>query len=72
MSGSGAGIDFEYIGNIVLLLVVLYLVSFVFNYIQGWIMSGVSMKVTYQFRKDIAEKINRMPLKYFDGTNYGG
>ncbi len=71
MSGSGAGIDFEYIGNIVVLLVVLYLVSFIFNYIQGWIMSGVSMKVTYQFRKDIAEKINRMPLKYFDGTNHG-
>ena len=41
----------------------LYLVSAVFSYIQGWIMSGVSMKITYRFRKDIAEKINRMPLR---------
>ncbi len=37
----------------------------------GWIMSGVSIKITYQFRKDILAKINRMPLKYFDGTNHG-
>jgi len=71
MSGSTAGIDFEYIGNIILLLVVLYILSSVFSYIQGWIMAGVAIKVTYRFRKDIAEKINRMPLKYFDGTNHG-
>lgn len=71
LSGSTTGIDFEYIGNIVLLLVVLYVISAVFSYIQGWIMAGISIKVTYQFRKDIAEKINRMPLKYFDGTNHG-
>lgn len=71
ISGSGTGIDFVYIGNIILLLVGLYLLSALFSYIQGWIMSGVSMKVTYLFRKDIVEKINRMPLKYFDGTNHG-
>ncbi|MBC7812166.1 MAG: ABC transporter ATP-binding protein, partial [Burkholderiales bacterium] len=71
MSGSTAGIDFTYIGNIILLLVVLYILSSVFSYIQGWIMAGVAIKVTYRFRKDIAEKINRMPLKYFDGTNHG-
>lgn len=71
ISGTSSGIDFEYIGNIIALLVGLYLISALFSYIQGWIMSGVSMKVTYQFRKDIAEKINRMPLKYFDGTNHG-
>lgn len=71
ISGSGTGIDFEYIGNIILLLVVLYLISAVFSYVQGWIMTGVSAQVTYRFRKDIAEKINRMPLKYFDGTNHG-
>jgi len=71
LSGSEAGIDFEYIGNIIILLIGLYLLSTLFNYIQGWIMSGISMKVTYRFRKDIAEKINRMPLKYFDGTNHG-
>jgi len=71
LSGSTSGIDFVYIGNIILTLVGLYLVASVFSYIQGWIMAGVSMNVTYRFRKDIAEKINRMPLRYFDGTNHG-
>lgn len=71
LAGTGTGIDFVYIGNIMLIMVGLYLLSALFNYIQGWIMSGVSMKVTYQFRKDIGEKINRMPLKYFDNTNHG-
>jgi ATP-binding cassette subfamily B multidrug efflux pump len=71
LSGSGAGIDFAYIGNIILLLVGLYLVASVFAYIQGWIMAGISMQVTYRFRKDISQKINRIPLKYFDGTNHG-
>jgi ATP-binding cassette, subfamily B, multidrug efflux pump len=71
IAGSGQGIDFVSIGNIILLLVGLYLISSAFSYGQGWIMSGVSMKITYQFRKDIASKINRMPLKYFDGTNHG-
>jgi len=71
ISGSGGGIDFAYIGRIILILVGLYLVSALFSYIQGWIMSGVSMDLTYRFRKDISEKINRMPLKYFDGTNQG-
>ena len=42
-----------------------------FSYIQGWIMSNVSMDITYRFRSDIAAKINRMPLKYFDGTSHG-
>jgi ATP-binding cassette, subfamily B, multidrug efflux pump len=71
IAGTGTGIDFTSIGRIILLLVGLYLVSTAFSYGQGWIMSGVSMKITYQFRKDIAAKINRMPLKYFDGTNHG-
>jgi ATP-binding cassette subfamily B multidrug efflux pump len=70
ISGTGS-IDFTYIGNIILLTLGLYLVSALFAYIQGWIMSGVSMDITYRFRKDISEKINRMPLRYFDGTNYG-
>ena len=47
-------------------LVGLYLLSSLFFYIQGYIMSGIAMKVTYIFRKNISEKINRMPLKYFD------
>ncbi len=71
ISGSTAGIDFEYIGNIVLLTLGLYLVSTLFSFIQGWIMSNVSMDITYRFRKDIAEKINRMPLKYFDRVSQG-
>jgi ATP-binding cassette subfamily B multidrug efflux pump len=70
ISGDGA-IDFDYIGKIILTLVVLYVISAVFGYIQGLIMSNVSMKVSYNFRKDISEKINRMPLRYFDGTNHG-
>jgi len=70
LAGSGS-IDFGYIGNIILITLGLYLLSMLFSYIQGWIMTGVSMDVTYRFRKDIAEKINRMPLRYFDGTNHG-
>ncbi|HNT55100.1 MAG TPA: ABC transporter ATP-binding protein [Anaerolineaceae bacterium] len=71
ITGSGEGIDFVYIGNILLIMVGLYLLSMLFAYIQGWIMAGVSARITYRFRKDLAEKINRMPLKYFDGTNHG-
>ena len=71
ISGSGSGIDFDYIGQIILITIGLYLVSALFSYIQGWIMSGISMDITYRFRKDIAEKINRMPFKYFDNTSQG-
>ena len=67
----GASIDFKYIGTIVLVLTGLYLLSALFNYIQGYIMSGIAMKVTYNFRKDISEKIKRMPLKYFDTQSHG-
>ncbi len=71
IQGTGVGIDFTYIGNILLTLVALYLLASGFNYVQGWIMAGVTAKITYRFRKDIADKINRMPLRYFDGTNQG-
>ncbi|RBP28759.1 MULTISPECIES: ABC transporter ATP-binding protein [Bacillus] len=67
----GAAIDFTYIGNIVILLLGLYILSTVFGIIQGYIISGVAQKVSYNFRKEIAEKINRMPLKYFDKTTHG-
>ncbi|MCP2238819.1 ABC transporter ATP-binding protein [Thermoanaerobacterium thermosaccharolyticum] len=70
IAGTG-NIDFDYIGKIILILIGLYLLSSGFGYIQGWIMTNVAMKVTYKFRRDIMEKINRMPLKYFDGTNHG-
>jgi len=71
ISGTGSGIDFDYIGEIILITLGLYLASALFSYIQGWIMSGISMDITYRFRKDIAEKINRMPFKYFDSTSQG-
>ena len=71
IAGTGSGIDFAYIGRIILITLALYLGSSLFGYIQGWIMSGISMDITYRFRKDIADKINRMPFKYFDNTSQG-
>ncbi|MBU0511825.1 MAG: ABC transporter ATP-binding protein/permease [Chloroflexi bacterium] len=71
IAGTGSGIDFDYIGRIILITLALYVGSSLFGYIQGWIMSGISMDITYRFRKDIADKINRMPFKYFDSTNQG-
>ena len=70
IAGTGS-IDFAYIGRILLITLGLYLISVVFSYIQGWIMAGISMDITYRFRKDISQKINRMPFKYFDGTSHG-
>ena len=68
---AGASIDFTYIGNIIVLLIVLYVISSLFSFIQGFIMSGVAQKVSYNLRKEISEKINRMPLKYFDKMTHG-
>jgi len=70
LNGTGS-IDFNYIGRIVLITLSLYLVSALFAYIQGWIMADVATNITYRFRRDISEKINRMPLKYFDKTTHG-
>jgi ATP-binding cassette subfamily B protein len=70
ISGTGS-VDFGYIGHIIVLTLTLYLVSALLSYGQGWIMSNVAMNISYRFRKDIAEKINRMPLRYFDGTSHG-
>ena len=71
MITGGPGIDFGVIGQILLFLVGLYLVSALFSYIQGWVMTGVSMKVSYNLRNDIMKKINRLPLGYFDTTSHG-
>lgn len=60
------GIDFTYINKILLLLLGLYLLSMLFNYVQSWITSGISQKVAYSLRKDIAGKIDRLPLSFFD------
>ncbi len=70
IAGTG-GIDFAAIGRILLTVLALYLASTLFSYIQGWIMANISTNIAYRFRKDIAEKINRMPLKYFDTTTHG-
>jgi ATP-binding cassette subfamily B multidrug efflux pump len=70
IAGTGS-IDFAAIGRILLTAGGLYLVSSAFSYIQGWIMTGVAMDITYRFRRDIAQKINCLPLKYFDGTTQG-
>lgn len=71
IAGSGSGIDFEYIGRIIVITLILYVLSSLFSYVQGWIMSGISADIAYRFRRDIAAKVNRMPLRYFDGTNHG-
>ena len=70
ISGTGE-VDFGYIGQLVLLTLGLYLASAFFSLIQGWIMANISMDITYRFRQDIAAKINRLPLKYFDSTSQG-
>ncbi|MCA9944374.1 MAG: ABC transporter ATP-binding protein [Anaerolineales bacterium] len=69
---AGAGsIDFEYIGRILLIMLVLYIVSSIFAYLMGWIMAGVSTDIAYRFRQEISKKINRLPLSYFDKTTQG-
>ncbi len=70
INGTG-GINFAYIGAILLGVLAIYILSAAFGFIQGWIMAGVSTNIAYRFRRDIAEKINRLPLKYFDGTTHG-
>jgi ATP-binding cassette subfamily B protein len=70
IAGTG-GIDFDYIGKILLLTLGLYLISTVFSFFQGWIMTGITQKVCYRMRKEISEKINRMPMKYFESRTYG-
>ncbi|MBK5245245.1 MAG: ABC transporter ATP-binding protein [Eubacteriaceae bacterium] len=71
IADNGKGIDFNYIGQIILIMLGLYTISVIFSYIQGYIMTGISMKVTYDLRRNIFAKINRLPLKYFDKTSYG-
>lgn len=67
----GDGIDFEKIGRILLGLLCLYLVSALFSFIQGYIMTGISQKMTYRMRKEISEKIQRLPMNYYDKMTHG-
>lgn len=65
------GIDFGYLAHLCIILLVLYLISTVFNYIMGYIMSGVSQKVVYNMRNDLNEKLSKLPLKFFDSRTQG-
>ena len=67
----GSGIDFGKIGQIAITLLILYIISALFSFIQGFTMTNVSQKLTYQLRNDIAKKISRLPMKYFDTKTHG-
>ena len=67
----GKGIDFEAIGNIVLILIGIYTISAIIDYFVNFIHVGIATDFTYRLRKDISEKINKLPLKYFDTKTHG-
>lgn len=67
----GSGIDFEKIGQILLTLLGLYMISAIFSFIQGFTMTGVAQKLTYKLRNDLVAKINKLPMKYFDKRTHG-
>lgn len=71
VSGNGTGIDFDAIKRILITLILLYVVSAIFSFIQGFIMSGISQKVAYNLRDELVKKINRLPMKYFDTRTHG-
>ena len=70
VQGTGS-IDFDKIGTVLLILLGLYLLSAFFSFVQGWIMTGISQKMSYRMRKELSEKINRMPMKYFESNTNG-
>lgn len=70
IAGTGS-IDFTYIAKVLLFTLGLYICSAVFSFIQGMIMTGITQKTCYRMRKEISEKINRMPMKYFESRTYG-
>lgn len=70
IQGTGS-IDLNAIGLILLSVLLLYLISAGFMFVQGWLMTGITQKICYRMRRDISEKINRMPLKYFESRTYG-
>lgn len=69
--GGTGGIDFASITRLLLFLFSLYIISAVFSLIQGWVMTGIANDVTYRLRNEISQKINCMPLKYFESRTYG-
>ena len=70
ITGTGS-IDFGRIGRILMGLMGIYLLSSIFGFVQGWIMTGISQKLSFQMREDISKKINRMPLAYFESNTVG-
>ena len=70
VNGTG-GLDFTKIGSILLFALGLYVISALFSFVQGWIMTGVTQKVCYRMRKEISEKIDRMPMRYFESRTVG-
>lgn len=70
MSG-GSGIDFSKIAQILITLIILYVISAIFSFIQGFVMTDVSQKITYKLRADISQKINKLPMRYFDKKTHG-
>ena len=71
VAGNGTGIDFDAIKRILITLITLYVVSAIFSFIQGFVMSGISQKVAYRLRDELSKKINRLPMKYFDSKTHG-
>lgn len=71
VSGSGLGIDFDYIGKILVTILALYLVSSIFQFMQSYIMSGISQKLCYNLRNEMEHKLDRMPMNYFESRTHG-
>ena len=71
VAGTGQGINFVHVAQILTFLLIIYLISAAFSYLQGWIMTDVTMNVTYSMRKDIARKIQYLPFQYYDTTTNG-
>lgn len=65
------GIEFGYIGRVILFLIVLYIISAIFIFIQQYMMAGIAQRVIYKMRKEVDIKLSRLPLKYFDGRTHG-
>jgi ATP-binding cassette subfamily B protein len=67
----GAGIDFGYVGQVVVILIALYVISSIFSYLQQYIMAGVAQKTVYDMRKEVNAKLARLPLSFYDARTHG-
>ncbi|MDD3225387.1 MAG: ABC transporter ATP-binding protein [Clostridium sp.] len=71
MDKTGGKIDFTYIGNIVVMLIALYAVSALFSFVQQYVMAGIGQNIVYEMRENLSEKLNKLPLKYYDSRTNG-